>query len=116
MRLQLCGGGVHAGRMVLGRCQVHAPATLPCNERIPPSCLLQIGLLPSHRNAPLRKVMHVPPPSAPAIGLSTCATMYSSPFHQIMWPVHMSANVTAGLRCAPLMLENAYTATRRARL
>lgn len=36
----------------------------------------------------------------------TCMTMYSRPFHHFMWPVHISANDTAGLRCAPEMLAN----------
>jgi hypothetical protein len=37
-----------------------------------------------------------------AVGL-TCMVMYSRPFHHFMWPVHISENVTAGLRCAPEM-------------
>ncbi len=37
----------------------------------------------------------------------TCAHMYMRPFHHFMWPVHMSANVTAGLRCPPEMLQKA---------
>lgn len=36
----------------------------------------------------------------------TCMTMYSSPFHHFMCPVHISAKLTAGLRCAPEMLAN----------
>lgn len=33
--------------------------------------------------------------------------MYSSPFHHFMWPVQMSAKVTAGLMWAPEMLAKA---------
>lgn len=37
----------------------------------------------------------------------TCMIMYSRPFHHFMWPVHISAKETAGLRWAPDTLAKA---------
>ncbi len=47
-----------------------------------------------------------PPTNPPAI----CATMYMGTFAQGKAPIEARAMVTAGLRCAPLMLFTQYTA------